>query len=498
MRRYQSVLVFTGLIVAIGATRIPVAPEHLFYHDSANLAFAIENFNPLLHQPQPPGYPVFVGLMRLLRLVLPSAESVLLAAGILGLAAASWFLYRFATEAFSARAGWFAATLLAFHPIGWYGGLTNPVRIYFAVAITGAAWLGWRAWRSGRPRDYLWTAVYVGVASGFRPSTALLLLPLLLVLGLRQKEWRVRWGGWALYASGVVSWTSALFWVSGGIRPYFEFLAGYSQSQFGSSLFYGAAPGSALDMIGTAFVWTFFGALVWVAAVPFARRRHPEEKPAPSPWPYLALCYLPAFVFLALVHVADPDQTLAVVPGACILGAVALSRATVRWGRPQTAGLLVLLALGSSYLFRHPPKGKARAAGYGVVRYQRDHMRTAMRELRQVLDDGDADIISFRPAVSWRNLSYYFRNESILVVDPDDPTRVWNTNPNGSVNYNGEVVVLSPERQSVLLLPPPGSGIRAKLVESAPFQEHGSLLRARLPEGTEFDLGGVHFRVARH
>ena len=124
-------------------------------------------------------------------------------------------------------------------------------------------------------------------------------------------------------------------------------------------------------------------------------------------------------------------------------------------------------------------------------------MRTAVRELGQLLADGDAEIISFRPAVSWRNLSYYFRQASILVVDPDDPTRMWNANPNGSVNRTGEVVVLSPDRRSVLLLPPPGSGIRAKLIELAPFQKHGSLLHARLPEGTEFDLGGVHFRVAR-
>src|SRR5688572_25776729 len=97
--------VHTGLFAAIvitvlAMTRIPLAPKYLYYFDSANFALALEDFNPLLHQPQPPGYPMFVGLMRLLHLVIPQAEHVLLVAGLLIASAAMLLVWRLATEVF--------------------------------------------------------------------------------------------------------------------------------------------------------------------------------------------------------------------------------------------------------------------------------------------------------------------------------------------------------------------------------------------------------------
>src|SRR5579885_584151 len=54
------------LCVFIAVTRWLAAPKYLYYFDSANFALSLEHFDPALHQPQPPGYPLFVGLIRVI------------------------------------------------------------------------------------------------------------------------------------------------------------------------------------------------------------------------------------------------------------------------------------------------------------------------------------------------------------------------------------------------------------------------------------------------
>jgi hypothetical protein len=65
--RYAPVTLFSALlIVFIVVTRWPLAPRYLYYFDSANFALSLEKFDPAIHQPQPPGYALFVGLIRLI------------------------------------------------------------------------------------------------------------------------------------------------------------------------------------------------------------------------------------------------------------------------------------------------------------------------------------------------------------------------------------------------------------------------------------------------
>src|SRR5690242_17085233 len=77
-------LMLSALLVFIVVTRWLVVPRYLYYFDSANFALSLEHFNPALHQPQPPGYPLFVALLRLIHIVVPAPETVMLIAGIIG------------------------------------------------------------------------------------------------------------------------------------------------------------------------------------------------------------------------------------------------------------------------------------------------------------------------------------------------------------------------------------------------------------------------------
>src|SRR5215831_3778706 len=74
-----------AVFLIVFATRWPLVPkQHLFHIDNVNFALALDNFNPALHQPQPPGYPLYVGLTRLMRFVFPRPEVLFPASGILG------------------------------------------------------------------------------------------------------------------------------------------------------------------------------------------------------------------------------------------------------------------------------------------------------------------------------------------------------------------------------------------------------------------------------
>ena len=75
--RAAPLLLLVLLAGVVAATRLPLAPPYLFSFDNVNLALALERFDPRLHQPQPPGYPLFVGQARLLNWFFHSPERTL-------------------------------------------------------------------------------------------------------------------------------------------------------------------------------------------------------------------------------------------------------------------------------------------------------------------------------------------------------------------------------------------------------------------------------------
>src|SRR5215510_811119 len=54
-------------------TRIPAMAAFLSI-DNVNLAFSLEKFDPRIHQPQPPGYPLFVLFGRIVNILFRDAE----------------------------------------------------------------------------------------------------------------------------------------------------------------------------------------------------------------------------------------------------------------------------------------------------------------------------------------------------------------------------------------------------------------------------------------
>src|SRR4051794_36182645 len=82
--RRTTLLWFALIAVLLVVSRVTLAPTYLVTFDEVNFALSIKTFDPVRHQPQPPGYPLYVILLRLLRVFVPHIEDLFLVAALLG------------------------------------------------------------------------------------------------------------------------------------------------------------------------------------------------------------------------------------------------------------------------------------------------------------------------------------------------------------------------------------------------------------------------------
>src|SRR6266568_4214154 len=117
------IVVFALLLL----TRIPAMAAYLSI-DNVNLAFSLDKFDPRIHQPQPPGYPFFVGFARIVNLLFSDPERTFTFISLLvsGLSLVMAFLL--GERMFSQWAGTAGAFLLLVNPVFWQSGLDGPLR----------------------------------------------------------------------------------------------------------------------------------------------------------------------------------------------------------------------------------------------------------------------------------------------------------------------------------------------------------------------------------
>src|SRR6185295_7396873 len=96
--------------------------------DNVNLAFSLEKFDPRIHQPQPPGYPFFVALGKVVNFFFRDPEHTFIAISILVSALFLPVVFLLAQRMFSPWAGAAAAFLLLVNPVFWFSGLDGPLR----------------------------------------------------------------------------------------------------------------------------------------------------------------------------------------------------------------------------------------------------------------------------------------------------------------------------------------------------------------------------------
>lgn len=406
------------LLVLFVASTLPFLTQHPFHWDGAQFVLGVHDYSVILHQPHPPGYPLFVGAAKLFSFFLDPYPALQLEAALFALAAVI-AVYFLGVEVWRSRlAGWIAGICLLFNPLFWFYRETGLTYVVDAFAATLLALLVLKSWDK-RPSFLLWGALFLGLVSGFRPSLALLLLPLLLGVAWRLGSMRLVAKASAIWLLCLLAWAAPMFSLE-GLSPTFEAIAGQFSRAGGSateSCFFSTRWGETKRLISN-----LAGSLslLWLAAVVglAGEVRHPDSRLRRRFLVIAALWAVPPLLFFALVHFGQLGYLLVVTPLLCLFAA-APTRAVARLSRGRALALWLVLAatLGSNLLlfsadltpYLDPGFSSSRAGARKIARIA--HKFPSLFGLnRHVLTESDRRISAFLGCIQ------RFSPDEVLVI----------------------------------------------------------------------------------
>ena len=220
-KRWRKSDTIVAAVLGIGTvlSRWPFQATLLSNHDAVNYALALDHFDMRLHQPQPPGYPLYVLLGRAFQLIWHDHLSALIWLSMVFSGLAVIAVYLVGREMFGRRVGVIAALLLATSSPFWFQGeIASPYTAdLFASAIVG--WLCYRL-ASSSGRAIVWAAALaVGLAGAFRLQTIMFIFPLFLY-ALRRRPRRTIAGAVVVAAGVFGAFFVPAVMLSGGLAAF--------------------------------------------------------------------------------------------------------------------------------------------------------------------------------------------------------------------------------------------------------------------------------------
>lgn len=211
------------LLCAVGVTRFIFRSHYLYDIDSVGFALALKHFDPVVFQPHPPGYFLYVYLGRLFNTIISDANTALVAISIAASCGAAAMIYLLTRAWYGQRPAVISLLLFLVSPLCWFHGtvaLTYIVEAFFSALVGYFCWLVY----TGRTAFVIPASAALAVAAGFRPSGVLFLGPLWLASILRMDA-RRRALAIAAAGAGAAAWFVPMVLVSGGLTAYFGSLA---------------------------------------------------------------------------------------------------------------------------------------------------------------------------------------------------------------------------------------------------------------------------------
>ncbi|MBI4473786.1 MAG: hypothetical protein HY646_14050, partial [Acidobacteria bacterium] len=310
-------LAMLGLLLM---TRLSWVPLYLGI-DRVNLAYALDEFNPAFHQPQPPGYPLSVLFARLIDAVVHDPHTTFLVISI-GISALSLpVLFALTSRMFSPSEARIAVFLLVLNPVFWSASLRSPLRPHLALFSLLIAYCCWRCIK-GENRFAIWGALALSIGGGFRPDIVVYMSPLWVLstwLGTRSVRALLR--GSLVFGLCTLAWLVPTLLAAGGPGVYVDLIVDYlNQQAGGESVLLGASWRPWLHQMSRLVTWNGLAVAGWLLAVPIFLHSEGRIRLRSLEAGFIASWVAPGILIQALTHVAEPGHTLFSVAAFCLLG----------------------------------------------------------------------------------------------------------------------------------------------------------------------------------
>lgn len=408
-----------GLALLGLVSRAPFVTRILYHWDAVNFTLALKEYNISIHQPQPPGYLLYVLLGRLANALLPDPNQALTAISIISSIAAAVLLYDLGRRMFDRLTGAAASLLLLLGPLIWfYSDIAKP-NIIDAPMVTLSALCLWRFLRGDR-RWLVPSAVVLGLAGGFRQQTLVFLAPLA-VFAFRKARFRDMLLGGGLTAVVFLASFIPMVVMAGGWGAYQEAMRGLSQTFFTrTSILMGGGMGGLITNVTKWVSFTLYSLmlalpvmLVWAAA---RARRLPAALRDERSW-FLAFWILPSLLFYTLIHMGSHGLIFTYLPAVLLVAGKAFSDLAGLFGgaagRVFAAGLLVAVAanvlvylLAPDYLFG----GRVHVVNNSTLAASDRLFANRFDLLHKNIDPAGTLVLT----ENWRHAQYYLPEYTVL------------------------------------------------------------------------------------
>jgi hypothetical protein len=497
------VLAVLGLL-----TRLPFVSRVLYHWDSINYAFALQEYSIALHQPQPPGYILYVLLIRAVNRFVGDPQWTQVGLNVLFSTLAAIALYYLGRAAFGARAGAAASLLLLFSPLFWFYSEIALPNVVDGFAVALIAWLLYHVER-GDERFVFPAAAALGIVGGFRQQTLVFMAPLAVYAMRRIGVWKAALAAACTGALFAASFATMASW-SGGLARYRELVANLSTTHFGAtSVFQGAGWQGVLRNVGK---WgSFILYALSLAVVPMAvwagrRRGHYWAVLRDPRARFLAVWILPSLSFYTLVHMGGHGLVFTFLPALVLIAAAALF--------DLAAGARTHLLLGASLgvilfadvlLFavvpNHPIEGTdLTIVNWETIRENDLYFGARYGLVRNAFDPERTLVL----AETWRHAQYYIPEYHVLSLPPEPPAAAGHLIAAHDGAYwgvgEGGLGTALPAHTRVLVLfdwpCPSPAGVAGGRIEQL-SAEGQSLAYVRLDESETLDYAGGELRIVK-
>jgi hypothetical protein len=414
------------LILLTLATRIPFATKHIVTHDSANFALALKGFNMSMHMPQPPGFILYVGLGKLVNLLIGNANTSFVILSILFSVLAVVFIYLLGKQFFNWRCGLISALFLLSSPVFWTHG---ELALSYIVDAPGSLLVAYLAYRTikGEKQYALWLSLSLAVMSGLRQYLLPFLFPLWIMAMLSLRSWKEAVKQALILTVVCLCWFVPLILLSGGLANFRNTLGSHYQSAAVSQF---ASPKTFVYALSSS-VWGL-GAVVFALILSIrAFRQIPHRNEL---FRFTAVWSAPILVLVFVVFVGNPGLTLMFLPCLVVLSS---AFAYARFSRRSLAlTCFILLANVVLFFAVHPLSENEQVIGIDTSRFRNfanfwalDYSNKGLRKREQTKETLDmikenfsaqttaiavSDASAFQPCIPWR-LVYYHLPEFLSV-----------------------------------------------------------------------------------